>query len=192
MVDGVCVLQLTYRMGAFVLVAVAAACSGAQEQDVLSTQIGPASTSGSNTSGSNGNTASSGGTSGQTSGGTSTSGATTSGDPGGCATEQEDSNEKNQLTITSCAKGTLSVPRDEEDWLTFERPKNTNFSANWSGPLSVTFWDERGNPYDIKHLPNREGTYSVQLQYDFKSNPLSGDQIKQGLTFPWTFSISFQ
>ena len=161
---------------------------------MLSKQVGSASTSsGGTTSGdtTSGATSSSGAT---TSGGTtSSSGGTTSGGPGGgCVEEKEDSTEKSPITITSCVKGTFKVPFDEEDWLQFERPANASFHAKWSGPLLVTFWDSKGNQYDLQHLPNRQGSYAIQLQYDYQHNPLSGEQLAKGVAFDWTFEIAFQ
>ena len=175
------------------VLALVVACSGAAEQDVLSKQIGSSAasggTSGQTTSGSaSGDT--SGGTSGQTTSG-SASGGTTSGSPDGCVEEKDDSTEKDQLAITSCARGAFHFPDDQEDWLRFERPKGAKFSAKWSGPLDVRFWDDRGRSYDIEHLPGREGSYSVQIQYDFKNNPLSGEELKKPLVFEWTFEVSF-
>jgi hypothetical protein len=185
-------------LGTIILLGIVAACSGAQEQDVLSDQIGNATTSSGGT-GSSGDTtsgATSSGTSGQTtsSGGPGTSsGGTTSGAPtGGCVVEKDDSNEKSPIVITSCAKGTLHIPLDEEDWVQFDRPSNASLHAKWSGPIAVTFWDTRGQSYDLQHLPGKPGTYAVQLQYDFKSYPLSGDQIAKGPTFDWSFEIAFQ
>lgn len=200
-VIGAAAVSFAYRItaprfaGAIVLLGIVAACSGASEQDVLSNQIGSAATSSGGTT--SGNTTS-GNTSGQTSGNTSgqTSGNTsgqTSGNTGGCADETEnDSSENAQLTITSCARGQIAFPSDREDWLQFERPKGTKFSANWSGPLNVVFWDEDGKSYDsIERLPGKEGTYSIQIQYDFRKFPLNGDQIGKNPVFPWTFNISF-
>jgi hypothetical protein len=180
-----------------VLLGIVAACSGAQEQDVLSNQIGSATTSSGGT-GSSGNTTSGGtssGTSGQTTSGEpgTSSGGTTSGAPtGGCVVEKDDSTDKSPIVITSCAKGTLKIPLDEEDWVEFDRPSNASLHAKWSGPVSVTFWDARGQSYDLQHLPGKPGTYSVQLQYDFRNYPLSGDQIAKGPTFDWSFEIAFQ
>jgi len=139
-------------------------------------------------------TASSGSASGGTtsSGGQTTSGGTTSGNPPpppGCTPEPEDTTEESQLEITSCASGTLKLGVDEEDWLTFTRPKGTKLRMSWTGPVLVTFWDEDGRSYDTDHVPNREGSYSIQLQYDFKRSPVSGEQIKQGVTFNWSFTI---
>lgn len=158
---------------------------------MLSTQIGSGATTSGGASGASGNSASGGGTSGQTTSGGTSSGTTSGVTPGNCVIEREDSGEKNPLTITSCAKGSFNFPRDQEDWLEFERPKNSNFSANWTGPLNVTFWDDRGRNYTIKNLPNNPGTYLIQIQYDFVNYPLSGDQLKQAPSFDWTFNILF-
>ncbi len=187
------VFSLGLIVAALVVAAVAAGCSGAQDQDVLSSTVG-SSTSGNGTSTSG---ATSGGTSGTTSGGTSgtTSGGTsgtTSGSVGNCVEESSDSTEAKPLKITTCANGAFQFPRDQEDWLELERPKNAKFSINWTGPVAVLIWDERGQSYEIKDMPNKEGTYLLQLQYDFKRFPLQGNDAEKVATYPWTLSIGFQ
>lgn len=165
---------------------------------MLSNDVGGTSTN-SSSSGTSGTT--SGGTSGTTSGGTSgtttsggtTSGGTTSGGTGGCTAEDGDSTQDNPIQFNGCVSGTLTVPGDEEDWATFEMPKNNGVSVQFTGPVALTFYDEKGRPYEVAKIPTNEGQYFIQIQYDFGKNPLPGNPSpKNPLSAPWTVTMTFK
>lgn len=154
---------------------------------MLSKQVG-ATTTGSTS----GTTTSGGTTSGGTTSGGTTSGGSTSGNPppAGCVQETEDSRDKHPLEFTTCVAGTFSTPKDE-DWVRYQRTKGKIF-FNFQGPVLVRIWDEDGKDYDLDHIPNKEGTYDIQLQYDFDNHPLNGDQLKQipPLQFDWRVELT--
>lgn len=179
-------------MGSFVF-----GCSGAKDQDVLSNDVGGATTnsssSGTTTSGgtTSGGTTSGGTTSGGTTSGGTTSGGTTSGGTDGCTQEDGDSTQDNPINFNGCVSGTLTVPGDEEDWASFEMPKNNGMSLNFSGPVALAFYNSEGRQFNLKNIPNNEGQYFIQIQYDFDKNPIPQNP-KNPLSAPWQVTLSFK
>jgi len=167
---------------------VAQGCAGASEQDVLSNQVGNATASSTSSSGaSSGTSGSSGASSGTTSGGTTSS---SSGNTAGCTQEGDDSGEANPVAFTTKVCGALKFPRDQEDWAQYDLPKNSKVFINFTGPVLLTIWNEKGEQFDLAHIPNNPGTYSIQIQYDFKKFPLGGDAADKPGVYAWTVTLS--
>ena len=186
-------LRVLTCASAFVLLGIAAACSGAQEQDVLSKQVGDSTASGGTSGQTSGNT--SGNTSGQTSGNTSgqTSGnpGTSSGTATNCLQEEGDSTEKRKMELVTCAKGQLRPPRDDSDFLRYTRPKGTKMEIHYTGVVKIRIFDENGREHGLDDIPNNPGEYNVQIDYDWAGHPLSGEDLANNLVFDWSIDIAF-
>ncbi|MCW5817258.1 MAG: hypothetical protein KIT84_40045 [Labilithrix sp.] len=142
------------------------ACSGAEQQDVLSSQIG------SSASGSGGSTTSTSGSSGATSS-TSTSTSGTSGDPPGrCAADEQEDNDTpltaNEFTSSIC--GHLGeFDNDDRDYLTFTIPLTaTRTSFGFEGNVRVYL--SGPGAIDREYRPDRDeiqllpGRWQVRLE----------------------------
>lgn len=156
-------------------VALAIACGGATEQDVLGTS--PSATSGTSTSSSGGTTSSSGAS---TSGATSTSGGTTTTDAGtssgtvpGCPSETEpNDNERQANTLATSLCGTIAN-RNDVDFLEFDLANSAkSVKLTFEGPVTLKVTVNGGNGTTLKPGSNsgipfvRGGHYVVEVIAD--------------------------
>lgn len=145
------------------------ACSGAEPQDVLSSQIGNATSSGASGQASSGTS----GTSGTSSGGTSGTSGTTSGappPPSGCMQETEDNDSRlaaNEFSGAIC--GHLGEDdNDDEDHLTFTIPPGAR-STSFGFEGNVRVYLSGPGAEELEYRPGRDlnlrpGTWFVRLE----------------------------
>jgi len=159
------------------------ACSGAEKQDVLSDQVGKATTSSTTSSTSSGSSGSTGtsGTSSTTSSGTAP--------PGECTQEEEDNDVPGQANdFVGAICGTLLENDDKTDFVRFEIPAGTtSTSISYTGSVRLRFTgpgavDRELRPGEALEL--NVGTWLVQVR------PEGGTNGSDSL--PWQLNVSFE
>jgi hypothetical protein len=162
-------------------------CSGAETQDVLSSQAGATSSSGgssggSSSGGSSGASSSSGGSSGTTS---SSSGGTAS----DCATPEQEPNDNRNAANTLAPErcGTVSARSDQRDFLTF-RLKATTKEMFFSFKGNVRLKVDAGNE-NVELTPENAATTRVpfvrNVDYVIEVSPLTDGASD----VPWKIEI---